>query len=123
MSVESPDESICGSVLELDHNAEIDDRKFHEVDNFSLHTVETPVSFQTVPVKSRWVAPRGLPKSKEYEQLREIARSRSGVVSAIPRGSESGLHGFTPHQQFIIAMCALFTSTFTIAYAISNLMS
>jgi len=83
--------------------------------------VPLPVSHETVPVKSRWVAPRGLPKSKEYEQLREIARSRSGVVSAIPRQSESGQAGFTPHQQFVILVSALITSTFTTAYAIANL--
>jgi len=54
----------------------------------------------------------------EVDDLREEARSRSGLVSSTPRHSQAGLHGFTPHQQFVLVASMLITSTFTVAYAI-----
>ena len=79
--------------------------------------VAIAISDQTVPLfrSKRLVSFPEL----EVNDLREVARSRSSLVSATPRHSEAGLHGFTPHQQFIIAVSMLITSTFTVAYAIS----
>lgn len=80
--------------------------------------VAIAISDQTVPLfrnKSLVSFPE-----LEIDDLREAARSRSSLVSATPRHSEAGLHGFTPHQQFIIAVSMLITSTFTVAYAVSS---
>jgi hypothetical protein len=81
-----------------------------------------PVARETVPggASRHLLAPQVRPESDELAQLREIARARRGVVSAVPTVSQAGQHGLTPHQQFLVMGSMLFASTFTIAFIVAN---
>jgi len=105
-----------GATAYLEHDEELKHDRPVPSGNKAV-AIAIAISDQTVPLfrSKRLVSFPEL----EVNDLREVARSRSSLVSATPRHSEAGLHGFTPHQQFIIAVSMLITSTFTVAYAIS----
>lgn len=95
---------------ELKHDSQIVSRN-------KTKAIAIAISDETVPVfRSKSLV--SFPEL-EIDDLREAARSRSGLVSSTPRHSQAGLFGFTPHQQFVIVASMLITSTFTVAYAIS----
>lgn len=81
-----------------------------------------PIASQTVPGGRtvRMLAPRGQSSDIDLGALRDIARARQGVVSATPITSQAGQHGLTPHQQFMVIVGMLVTSTFGVAYAVAN---